>query len=131
MSDFNVSTTAELGQALAMAQSGDTIALGPGVYSNVDASGFNFASAVNVVSQDPTSEAVLTDLSVIESSGLHFANLEFAKTSQHLEREIALYDALLVREPNNAQVIERLMFAHHKPPALQPVEACIQLVDLR
>ena len=45
------------------------------------------------------------------SSG-YFANLEFAKSSQHLEREIALYDALLVREPNNAQVIERLMFAH-------------------
>ena len=78
MSDFSVSTADELAQALATAQSGDTVALAPGVYSGVNASGLNFAAAVNVVSQDPANEAVLTDLSVIQSSGLHFQNLEFA-----------------------------------------------------
>lgn len=50
------------------------------------------------------------DLSWLSSG--YFANLEFARSSQYREREIGLYNALLAREPNNAQVIERLMFAH-------------------
>jgi tetratricopeptide (TPR) repeat protein len=45
-------------------------------------------------------------------SSAYFANLEFAKSNQQREREIALYDTLLAHEPNNAQVIERSMFAH-------------------
>jgi len=81
MTDFSVTTSGELRQALGQAQSGDTIALAPGTYSNVDASGLNFAAAINVVSQDAANEAVLTDLSVIQSSGLHFANLEFSGSS--------------------------------------------------
>jgi tetratricopeptide (TPR) repeat protein len=45
-------------------------------------------------------------------SSAYFQNLEFARSNQQREQEIALYDALLAREPNNAQVIERSMFAH-------------------
>jgi hypothetical protein len=99
MSDFSVTSSAELTQALAAAQSGDTIALAPGVYSDVSVSNLNFSAAVNVVSEDPANEAVLTDLSVFQSSGLHFQNLTFAgaasnpsmpfviTSSNHLELE--------------------------------------------
>ncbi len=93
MSDFSVSTTDELSQALSSAQAGDTIALAPGVYSGVNASGLNFAAAVNVVSQDPANEAVLTDLSVIQSSGLHFQNLEFAGSAANVNMPFVIVNS--------------------------------------
>ena len=83
MSDFNVTSSAELTQALASAQSGDTIALAPGVYSNVVVSNLNFAAAVNLVSADSANEAVLTDLSVLQSSGLRFQDLTFAGSASN------------------------------------------------
>ncbi len=77
MSDFSVTTSAELTDALGAAQAGDTIALAPGAYSNVNISGLNFAAAVNIVSQDAVDQAVITDLTVSQTSGLHFQNLQF------------------------------------------------------
>ena len=77
MSDFSVTTSAELTDALGAAQAGDTIALAPGAYSNVNISGLNFAAAVNIVSQDAADQAVITDLTVSRTSGLHFQNLQF------------------------------------------------------
>ena len=50
------------------------------------------------------------DLSWLSSA--YFANLEFGKSGQHREREIALYDRVLAHETNNALVIERLVIAH-------------------
>jgi len=79
MTVISVSTTAELLQAIAGADSGDTISLAAGTYSGVTIKSVNFASNINITSADPNNPAVFTDLTVRDSSGLTFSNIEMSE----------------------------------------------------
>jgi hypothetical protein len=74
---FTVQDSGSLLAALSAAVSGDTIKLAAGTYSGVSINGLNL-SGVTIESADTSHRAVLTDLSVTNSSGLAFDNLEFS-----------------------------------------------------
>ncbi|MDP3747245.1 MAG: hypothetical protein Q8Q88_09380, partial [Phenylobacterium sp.] len=76
MSTITASTTTQLLQALKVAQPGDTILLTSGTYSNVAISNLKFVGDVTITSKDPGAPAVFTDLSIRDSSGLNFSNVE-------------------------------------------------------
>lgn len=75
MSTFQVSTTAQLTEALRSAQSGDTIALASGSYGDVSLKSLNFSSGVTVTSADPNNPAVFHTLSLTSVHGLSFDNI--------------------------------------------------------
>ncbi|RVU03514.1 hypothetical protein EOE18_15450 [Novosphingobium umbonatum] len=77
MTTFNVSTTAQLEKALSSAVDGDIIALASGDYSGLVISNINIDGNVTITSADASNPAVLTDLSVKNSSGITFSNLDF------------------------------------------------------
>lgn len=64
--------------ALKTAASGDTIYLESGTYSGLSIQNVAIAGNVTITSKDPGDPAVLTGLNMKASSGLTFANLEFA-----------------------------------------------------
>jgi hypothetical protein len=76
MSTVTVSSTAGLLQALSGAQSGDTILLAAGSYSNVLLQNFNFTGNVTITSADPTHRAMLSDLQILRSSGITLSGVE-------------------------------------------------------
>ncbi|WP_332763879.1 hypothetical protein, partial [Phenylobacterium sp.] len=78
MSTITASTTTQLLQALKVAQPGDTILLTSGTYSNVAISNLKIVGDVTITSKDPGAPAVFTDLSINNSSGLNFSNVEVA-----------------------------------------------------
>jgi hypothetical protein len=78
MSTVTVTSSAGLESALKVAQAGDTILLAAGNYSNVFIQNFACAGNVTIASADPSHKAVLSDLNVMNSSGLTFSGLEFS-----------------------------------------------------
>lgn len=78
MSVVTVSNTAGLQSALGVAAPGDTIMLTAGTYTGIQIKAFS--GDVTITSADPSHPAVVTDLFVLNSSGLHFSNLEFDRT---------------------------------------------------
>lgn len=78
MSNINVSTTAGLLTALKTAKAGDTISLAAGNYASVDIRNINIAGNVTIQSANGSKPAVLTDLTVRDSKGLTFSNLELS-----------------------------------------------------
>jgi Ca2+-binding RTX toxin-like protein len=78
VSKVTVNSTDALNAALAGAHAGDTILLAPGTYSGVAINHFSTDGTVTISSSDPNHKAVLTDLSVQNSKGLTFSNLEFS-----------------------------------------------------
>ncbi len=70
-----VNSTAALSLALSSGSPGDVIALAPGSYANVGAYKVNFSAPVTITSQDPKHPAVVSGLSVYNSSGLTFSQL--------------------------------------------------------
>ncbi len=81
MSEFVCRSAAELVSALGSAKSGDTIFLESGNYSNVQLKGFSFEGMVTITSKDPANPAIFTGLSVNNSQGLSFNNLQMDFTS--------------------------------------------------
>lgn len=81
MSVSTVSTSAELNQAIAAAQGGDTILLAPGEYAGVRVNGLKFDTAVTIRSADPNNEAVLKEFEVYSSKGVQFSGLEFSSVN--------------------------------------------------
>jgi Ca2+-binding RTX toxin-like protein len=79
MTVISVSNTADLLQAIAGADSGDTISLAAGTYSGVAIKSVYFASNINITSADPNNPAVFTDLTVRNSSGITFSNIEMSE----------------------------------------------------
>ncbi|MDZ4373136.1 MAG: right-handed parallel beta-helix repeat-containing protein [Phenylobacterium sp.] len=78
MATILVKDSAGLTAALGSAKSGDVIKLMPGDYEAVTVSGLSFADkGVTVTSFDPANEAKLQGLTVKDSGGLTFSNLEF------------------------------------------------------
>jgi hypothetical protein len=77
VSTVTVNSVASLKAAIASAKSGQTIQLAAGTYSGVSISKVNL-SGVTITSADPGHKAVLTGLTVANSSGLAFNNLEFS-----------------------------------------------------
>jgi parallel beta-helix repeat protein len=75
MTDYRVSTTADLLKDVAIAKNGDRILLAAGTYSNVNIHDV-IKSGVTITSADVNHQAVLTDLNVQTASGLNFSNLE-------------------------------------------------------
>lgn len=71
----SVATTAELGKALIDVRAGAVVRLAPGEYSPVTVQ--NFHGQATITSADPSRKARLTGLSVTQSSGLTFRDLEF------------------------------------------------------
>lgn len=82
MTTFTVNTTAGLLNALSRAASSDTIVLAAGNYANVNLRNVNFNGNVTIKSADAGHPAVFADLSVKSSSGITFANVEFAATER-------------------------------------------------
>lgn len=78
MANYSVNNVGQLTAALARAKSGDTVTVASGTYSNVKISNLKIAGNVTIVSADADKPAVFTDLSVKNSSGLTFRDLEFA-----------------------------------------------------
>jgi hypothetical protein len=76
-----VRNSAQFLKALKAAHSGDTILLAAGTYAPIAISGISFASGVTIASADPTHEAVLTGLTVTNSSGLNFQQLNLTTTT--------------------------------------------------
>jgi Ca2+-binding RTX toxin-like protein len=73
-----VSNAISLNFALKSAASGDTILLAPGTYSDVYLNGISISGDVTIKSQDPGKPAVITDMTIMDSKGLTFENLEFS-----------------------------------------------------
>jgi hypothetical protein len=76
-----LTTTTQLIEALQNAHAGDVIHLAAGTYDGAAISGMQFATAVTITSADPTHEAVLTNLTVSNSSGLTFQGVAFGTTT--------------------------------------------------
>lgn len=73
-----VSNNGELTAALRAAKPGDTILLTPGLYSQVDVSGFKFPAEVRVTSADPNDMAKIQGLRVDQgTSHITFSALDF------------------------------------------------------
>ncbi|WP_332763842.1 hypothetical protein, partial [Phenylobacterium sp.] len=77
MASVTVSDRESLLREIKAAQPGDTILLEPGVYSDISISNLKIVGDVTITSADPTRPASFTDLTVRDSSGLNFSNLEF------------------------------------------------------
>lgn len=76
MATITASSTTDLLSALKAAQSGDTILLAAGTYSNVNIRDLKL-DGVTIASQNESDPAVLTDLNVRGAEGLTFKGLEF------------------------------------------------------
>ncbi len=71
-----VDDTADLLRALHASHAGDTVLLKPGTYSEIAIRNLNIDGTVTVQPADPRQPAVLTNFSIISSSGLTFRGLE-------------------------------------------------------
>lgn len=76
MATKTVSTSAQLVAALKSAASGDVIKLAAGEYTPITLRDINFAGNVTIQSEDNNHPATITALTIRESSGLTFKNLE-------------------------------------------------------
>jgi parallel beta-helix repeat protein len=80
-----VSNSAELWDAISKLHGGETVLLEPGtydsVYGTIPIHNFNFSDTVTFQSADPTHQAVITNLEVVNTSNVAFNNLTFATTS--------------------------------------------------
>ncbi|MDP3747222.1 MAG: hypothetical protein Q8Q88_09265, partial [Phenylobacterium sp.] len=76
MATVTVSDRESLLREIKAAQPGDTILLESGTYANVSLSDLKFVGDVTITSKDPGAPAVFTDLSIRDSSGLNFSNVE-------------------------------------------------------
>lgn len=79
MSVIKVSTSAQLIAAAKTASSGDIIQLASGTYDNVALNNIKINGNVTITSQNSGNPAVLSDLTVRQSSGFTFSNLELAE----------------------------------------------------
>jgi VCBS repeat-containing protein len=77
MATVTVNNSAGLMSALKSAHGGDTILLASGTYSAVSIYQFHPTSVVNIQSASATNQAVITALSVNQSSNLKFTNITF------------------------------------------------------
>ena len=77
MTITTVGTAAALNTALKSAAAGDTILLAPGTYTGVSASYLHFASDVTITSQSASNPAVITSLTITNSNGLTFRDMDF------------------------------------------------------
>ena len=78
MSNVLVNSTSGLEAALAGAQAGDTVFLAPGTYSGLYIANVNPGGTVNITSQSASTEAVLQNFTLANSSNLNFSNLELS-----------------------------------------------------
>jgi len=76
MASITVSTSAQLKTALSSAHAGDIILMTSGVYSGLNLQNYHFSTPVTVKSADANHPATLLDLTLRNSSGLNFSNLE-------------------------------------------------------
>lgn len=76
---FSVSSSDQLTKVLANAKSGDTIALASGTYAPIIIRGVN-AGGITITSADPSHQAVLTGLTVRDSSGITVSHVEMSST---------------------------------------------------
>ncbi|MAL79179.1 MAG: hypothetical protein CMN55_08725 [Sneathiella sp.] len=75
---IQVSTTAELLQALSGDVAGYTIVLAPGEYNTINLNGYNFSSPVTITSANPNNPAHFESITVNNSSNMVFDNLEIS-----------------------------------------------------
>jgi Ca2+-binding RTX toxin-like protein len=80
-STVSVSSAAGLAAALKTAVSGETIKLAAGNYGTVSISNVKISGNVNITSSNPNNPAVLTGLSISNSSGLTFTDLHLSVAS--------------------------------------------------
>ncbi|MBT9471353.1 MAG: right-handed parallel beta-helix repeat-containing protein [Pseudomonadota bacterium] len=88
-----VSTSADLIATLRGAASGDVILLQPGVYTSLTLQNFVFDDLVTIASSVADAPAVLTGLTVRNSAGLQFSDLEFAVSPADVENPFAVFSS--------------------------------------
>jgi Ca2+-binding RTX toxin-like protein len=83
LATIDVTNAVDLRSALTLAHAGDVISLSFGNYGDVSISGKNFASDVTITSADPAHAAVVSSLSIVNSSGIHLddVNVQFTPTA--------------------------------------------------
>jgi Ca2+-binding RTX toxin-like protein len=82
MAVLTVSDAGTLNAMLKVAQPGDTLALTPGTYSGVLINSLTLGG-VTITSADPLTPATITDLYVINSSGVTFSQLELLDNASY------------------------------------------------
>src|ERR1039458_3999879 len=93
MTTITVNSSVSLLSALQLAHAGDTILLTPGTYSNISISNYDKNGAITILSQNPLHPAVLTGLSIENSSGLTFSNVSLSAAGSALYYPFAVYDS--------------------------------------
>jgi parallel beta-helix repeat protein len=76
LATYLVGDTGSLNTTLSFAQSGDTIQLAAGQYDGLSIKNLTFADGVTITSADPSQQAVLSNFTVTNSSGLTISNVE-------------------------------------------------------
>jgi len=76
MTIYSVNTVYALETTLGKARDGDIIKLAPGDYSGLYVRDLHIDGAVTITSQDPSNQAVLTDLVIRDSNGITLKGLE-------------------------------------------------------
>jgi Ca2+-binding RTX toxin-like protein len=76
MAVYTVTDSGTLTAMLKLAQPGDTVALAPGTYGGLLFQNLNLGG-VTITSANPLTPATITDLYIINSSGMTFSGLEF------------------------------------------------------
>lgn len=79
VSTFTAGSSEQLMKFLVAAKAGDTIALTAGTYTPIMIRGLN-VSGVTITSADPSNPAILTDLTIRESSGINVSHVEMSST---------------------------------------------------
>lgn len=92
MSTFTVGNSEQLTKVLATAKAGDTIALASGNYTPILLRGVN-AGGVTITSADPSNPAVLTGLTIRNSSGLTISHVEMSNTKTSGAGAFVTYDS--------------------------------------
>jgi len=82
MTTLTVTSTAGLTAALQQAHAGDTVLLAPGTYS-LDLYQYQTGGKVTIASQYAGNQAVISDLHLVQASGLTFSNVAFASTASN------------------------------------------------
>ncbi len=80
MAVIDVHSQAELLSALTTAQGGDVVQMAAGDYGDVTINAKNFAQDITITSADPTHAAAFHTLSVTNSSGIDFKNIDVHMT---------------------------------------------------
>lgn len=93
MTDIIVNGSSELNAAIKVAKAGDNILLKAGTYTGIDIRNVNIDGAVNVTSLGEKSSVKLIDLSIKDSSGFNFSDMEVVADQSRPYGTVEIFDS--------------------------------------